>query len=129
MLHDYYKNCLRRLMNLPLDTPEPVIYFLAGSLPLVAILHLRSLSLFNMICHLQDNLLNKLAKLTLLTVKPKDRSWFTSIRNICCQYGLPHPLQLLENPLPTEKFKSLCKGTVHENWHSYLPQAVPSILL
>ena len=120
MLHDYYKNCLRRLMNLPLDTPEPVIYFLAGSLPLVAILHLRSLSLFNMICHLQDNLLNKLAKLTLLTAKPKDRSWFTLIRDIYCQYGLPHPLQLLENPLPTEKFKSLCKGKVHEYWHSYL---------
>ena len=107
-------------MKLPADAAEEAIFFLAGSLPLAGLLHLRCLSLFNMICHLKDNVLNKIAKLTLLMAQPSNKSWFTTVRDICCQYGIQHPLQLLECPMPSIKFKALCKEKVHEYWHRKL---------
>ena len=52
MMDSHYKNMLSRLMKLHDRTPNSAVYFLAGSLPGLALLHLRQLSLFNMICHL-----------------------------------------------------------------------------
>ena len=61
LITSHYKNTLRRLMKLHERTPDSVVYFLAGSLPASAFLHLRQLSRFMMICHLKDNILNTLA--------------------------------------------------------------------
>ena len=107
-------------MKLHDRTPDPVIFFLAGSLPSTALLHLRKLSLYNMICHLDGNILQVLAKEALVESKPSARSWFHDIRNLCIQYELPHPLQLLEKPFPKNKFKKLCKNKVMEYWHQKL---------
>ena len=71
-----HKNNLQRLMKLHEKTPDCVIYFLAGSLPCAAILHLRQLSLFRMICHLKDDILNSLAIKLLVHAKPGAHSWF-----------------------------------------------------
>ena len=43
-LHHHYKVRLERLQKLHQATPEPVVYFLGGSLPLTALLHLCQLS-------------------------------------------------------------------------------------
>ena len=42
-------------------TPEPVVFFQAGKLPGEAMLHLKQLTLFGMICQLVGNILNNLA--------------------------------------------------------------------
>jgi hypothetical protein len=55
-----YKNTLQRLMKLHDRTPDCAVYFLAGSLPATALLHLRQLSLLNMISHLEGNTLKSL---------------------------------------------------------------------
>ena len=44
-LEAHYKSTLIRLMKLRNKTPYPAVYFLAGSLPLEGMLHLRQLSL------------------------------------------------------------------------------------
>ena len=132
VIHLYFKNVLRRLMKLPIDVPEEAIYFLAGSLPFKAILHLRCLSLFGMICHLPENILFKIAEASLLTAAPSHRSWFTMLRNLCSQYGLPHPLQLLHSPMPPKTFKSLSRSKVHDYWHvalSHTCNTLPSLQL
>jgi len=46
ILDKYYKVHLQRLLRLHQATPTPVVFFLAGCLPLQAQLHLRIISLF-----------------------------------------------------------------------------------
>ena len=129
MIDTCYKNTLTHLMKLHDRTPDSAVFFLAGSLPGSALLHLRQLSVFSMICNLDDNILKSLAKDNLTQAKASAKSWIQDIRDLTIQYQLPHPLILLENPLPRVKFKQLCKMKVHEYWHSKLSQdaTLPSL--
>ena len=120
IIYECHKNSLMRLMKLHDRTPDSVVFFLAGSLPITALLHLRQLSLFNMICHLQGNILNILVKDLLIASKPSSRSWCYGLQGLCIQYELPHPLHMIENPIPKENFKKLCKQKVLEYWHKKL---------
>ena len=120
ILNQHYKTKLQQLQKLYDKTPEPVIYFLAGSLPAEAILHLRQLSLFSMITRLPNNILNKIAKYILTTSKDNNKSWFVSIAKLCFMYGLPHPLTLLEKPLSKSSSKSMNKMKVLDYWQSKL---------
>ena len=58
IVNQHYKENLRRLQRLLPQTPQPVIYFLAGSPPGSAFLHLRQLSLFGMITRLKNSTIN-----------------------------------------------------------------------
>ena len=129
ILSDHFKKILRLIMKLPDRTPEPVIFFLAGTLPLPAHLHLRKLSLFGMICRLKGNVLHSIGRIMLTDCKPAAKSWFQDIRNICVQYALPHPLDLLNNPPPKLHFKKLCKEQVHLYWREKLTSMsdIPSL--
>ena len=114
----HYKLKLQQLQKLHDKTPEPVVHFLAGSLPAEATLHIKKLSLFNMITRLPENILNKIARYILTIAKDNDKSWFSSISLLCLKYDLPHPLYLLDNPLPKEMAKSLVKKKVQDFWQS-----------
>ena len=108
-ISQHHKKKLLLIQKLPTGTPDPVVYFLSGSLPGRAILHLRQLSNFGMITHLSDNPIYKIAMRMLTTAKPSSSSWFLQIRDLCLQYSLPHPLVLLKNPIPKAKYKTLIK--------------------
>ena len=116
----HYRSTIQNLQRLHQNTPRGVIYFLAGSLPGEAILHKKQLSLFSMICHLPSDPLAKHAAFTLSELSPSCKSWFFQIRDICMQYGLPSPLQLLQNPVPKERFKNMVKLKFQNYWHSLL---------
>ena len=73
-----------------------------------------------MICRLPDNILNKIARETLIICKESDKSWFAQIRSHCYLYGLPHPLSLLSQPLPKEQYKKLVKLNVAQYWQNKL---------
>ena len=111
-------------MKLHKKTPACAVYFLAGTLPVTALLHLRQLSLFGMVSRLEQNPLKTLALETLIEAKPSNKSWFQSVRDLCVMYCLPHPIHLLEYPLRKEKFRDLCKQKVHQYWHQKLSQEV-----
>ena len=116
----HYKETLRSLQRLFACTPRPVTYFLAGSLPGSALLHLRQLSLFGMICRLPGSILNKHARNILSSATPSFKSWFSEIRDLCLLYNLPHPLNLLTSPPPKEPFKKLIKSHVTDYWEQTL---------
>ena len=116
----HHKKKLLLIQKLPTGTPDPVVYFLSGSLPGRAILHLRQLSNFGMITHLSDNPIYKIAMRMLTTAKPSSSSWFLQIRDLCLQYSLPHPLVLLKNPIPKAKYKTLIKKAVQCYWQERL---------
>ena len=68
-----------------------------------------------MICRLPNNILNKVAR-DLLLSKGSQKSWFGQIENICHQYALPHPLELLDKTPEKEVFKTLVKRNVADYW-------------
>ena len=101
-------------------TPRSVIYFLAGSLPATALLHLRQLSLFGMITRLEHDVLNIHANNIFSYQTISKSSWFHQIRRYCLLYSLPHPSELLHVPLQKSDFKRLIKKKVISYWEIQL---------
>lgn len=121
ILDKHFTTTLQNLQHLHSKTPHAAVHLLAGSLPFKALLAMRQLSLFSMICHLHDNPLNLHAK-HVLTFSPQSaKSWFFQVRDLCIKYSLPHPLELLTKPVPRDKFKKLVKLKITEFWqYQYL---------
>ena len=111
---------LRCLMKLPDKCPDSVIYFLAGSLPLLAHIHKKQLNIFGMITRLPQNILFKLAEEILSAEPDTTKSWFIYIRHLCTLYNLPSPLQLLSKPLSNAVFKSQITKQVLDHWQEDL---------
>ena len=126
ILEKHYKNMLRCLMKLPDKCPDPVIYFLAGSFPLIAHIHKKQLNLFGMITRLPGSILHNLASKILMSEPDNSKSWFIGIRHLCSSYNLPSPLHLLAQPPSKAAFKSLVKLKVVDSWQQTLRQEASS---
>jgi hypothetical protein len=120
VIDTHYKCTVQNLLRLHQNTPRAVVFFLAGCLPGEAVLHCRQLGLFSMVCHLPGDPLNRHARYILTCAPPSAKSWFQQIRDLCSQYGLPTPLQQLDNPLPKEAFKSFVKKNIVDYWQTLL---------
>ena len=117
VVQHHHKVTIERLQRLLPSTPECVVYFLGGSLPLSGILHLRMFSLLGMIARLgRDHILNKHGMEILLSSSPEctSKSWFLSLRPLAHKYDLPDPLLILQSPPSHYHWKSLCKSRVIE---------------
>ena len=111
MLGQHYKVHLERLLRLHQATPAPVVFMLAGCLPLPAQLHLRMFSLFGQLCRLRDgnNILAIRAREIFSSALVSSKSWFWKLRQICLQVGVPHPLEWLSSRPSKLQVKSLCE--------------------
>ena len=114
-----HKRTLQNIIKLSTNSPSSLVHFVAGSLPGSAILHLRQLSLFGMVCRLPTDPLHHHAVHVLLT-SSSPTSWFSQVRGLLQQYKLPHPLLLLHNPPAKEAFKNLVKSKVLDYWETKL---------
>ena len=110
-----HKKTLQNITKLSSNSPSSLVHFIAGSLPGSAILHLRQLALFGMVCRLPQYPLHQQAVHVLLT-SSSPTSWFVQVRNLLLLYHLLHPLLLLQNPLSKESFKKLVKSKVLDYW-------------
>ena len=121
VLHHHYKLTLERLQKLHKSSPECVVYFLGGSLPLTALLHLLQLSLLGMIARLGANhILHKHGSFVLSATNPPSSSWFAHIRSTCKLYSIDDPLHILTNPPAKTTFKFRCKSLVVDFWEKKL---------
>ena len=127
MIDHHVKETLERLMRLHPRTPQCVVAFLSGCLPGTAQFHQRMFSLFAMICDLKDNVLHKHAMQVLVEGKPSSKSWFIFIRDLCLQYGLPHPLTLLQSLLSKEQLKTVFKKQILNYWEIKLRTEASSL--
>ena len=114
-----YKRKLQNIIKLPLSSPASLVYFISGSLPATAILHLRQLTLFSMVCRLPGDPLHIYAEYVLST-SASPASWFLQIRDLHLKYHLPHPLQLLQFPPDKAFFKRFVKSKVLDYWECKL---------
>ena len=120
MIDHHFMETIRQLLRLHKNTPRCAVFFLAGTLPGIALLHLRQLSLFNMICRLPDNVLHKHALNWFTSVVNFKGSWLQQIRDICLMYNLPHPSVLLKSTMDKNAFKKLSKKHVISYWEQVL---------
>ena len=99
LIGQHYKVHVQRLLRLHQATPAPVVFLLAGCLPLPAQLHIRMFSLFGQLCRLRggDNVLAVRARSIFSGASANTRSGFWRIRQLCLQYCLPHPLDWLDS--------------------------------
>ena len=116
MIDKHYHSTLQNLMRLHNKTPHCVTFFLAGSLPGIALVHLRILSNFGMITRNPNSILYRLGLEIYAYGKLPPKSWFAQVRNICHLYQLPHPILLMQQPLSKLSFKALVKKTVVQYW-------------
>ena len=119
-IEQHHKDTIANIQRLFSRTPRAVTFFLAGSLPASALLHLRQLKLFGMISRLPNNVLHKHASNVFKFVTTTRKSWFTQIRQLCLCYGLPHPSCILLSPPTKEQFKKLIKSHVIDYWETTL---------
>ena len=127
IIDGHFLNTLQRLLRLHRRTPRSITYFLAGSLPARALLHQRQLTLFTMICHLEDDPLHYHAEYALVHLGARSKSWFMQIRNLCVQYDLPHPLQQLKFPTSKARMKRLVKERILDYWQHNLAAEASSL--
>ena len=116
----HVKETVQKLLKLHANTPNPVVFFLAGVLHGEATLHLKQLTIFGMITRLPVNILHRIAKQMLICSPQSETTWFAQIRDLCYKYDLPHPLKLLHQPPKQETFKSLIKAKVTDFWQQKL---------
>ena len=133
LISHHYKIHIQRLLKLHQATPAPVVFFIAGCLPLPARLHLRIFSLFGQICRLGggDNILAKHAANIFSSASGSSKSWFWNVRQLCLQYDLPHPATWLVTKPAKQLVKISTKLVVHQYWLSKLrseADLLPSLL-
>ena len=105
---------VERLQKLRVRTPHCVVMFLGGHLPGKAMLDIKLLTVFGMVCRLPDAFNTKIGRYQLTSAKSSSGSWFLQIRDLCLKYSLPSALSLLQYPLTKPKYKSLEKAKVIE---------------
>ena len=120
IIQQHHKKILERIQKLHPSTPDPVVFFLSGTLPAPAIIHLRQLTLFGMITRLQGSVLHEHAVRVLTVSKPSSMSWVLQLRELCLQYQLPHPIILLKQPMSKLAFKTLVRNHVQSFWQEKL---------
>ena len=118
VIHRHHRVTLCRLQKLPSTTSDCVVFFMAGSLPATALLHLRQLGLLGMLARLgSSSILQQIGRQVLLSNrKVKGKSWFLQVRSASLQYDLPDPLMILQSPPTKESWKRTCKARVISWW-------------
>ena len=123
ILDHHHKEKLEHLQKLYPKTPAPVVFFLAGTLPASAVLHLRQLSLLGMIARLGPSSILHHHGCQILSDPPASQlpsrqSWFLQVRALCQEYALPDPLYVFANPPPKAEWKKVTKHAVIKLWSS-----------
>ena len=73
-IEQHHKETLRCLLRLHARTPRSVVYFLSGSLPGTALVHLRHMPIFGMITRLPNSILNLHARIFFSSVTASKNS-------------------------------------------------------
>ena len=127
IIDHHYQQTIQNLQKLHDKTPRSLVLLMAGSLPGEAILHIKQLTLFSMICHLPSDPLHLHGKYVLLSSPPSARSWFQQILTLCMKYCLSHPHYLLTNTMPKNVFKRKVKSAVIKYWEDTLRHEAASL--
>ena len=121
-LEIFLKKILKQLLSLPITTPDAAVYILTGILPVEALIHKKTLAHFGAITRLPKTSKERNMATRQLQMKPrKSQSWSIELRKITEKYDLPDPLEILDNPPSSYRWKILpllVRNKVNQYWGS-----------
>ena len=120
LIDQHLKKTYQQLQKLMDKTPACVVYFLGGTLPGTAKLHLKLMSLFGMITRSPGSVLHSHALEIFTSAKSSSNSWFQQVREVFALYQLPCPHRLLLFPPTSLSYKKLFKSKVIDFWEARL---------
>ena len=125
-METYFKGSLKKILCLPVDTPDPFVYLISGSLPISAHIHLRQLSLIIQLNQLGPSHTSFIhATLTLTSVPiPKWSRWH-HVSSMYAKYDIP-PLEILTSKMSKNQLKTLFKMKISSYWLNYHCSLCPS---
>ena len=116
-LEKFYKKDLKPLLSIPVTTADPAMYTISGTVPLEATIYKRALTLFGNICWLSVASFEKKDANRQLHIKGhKSNSWCVAVKELCLNYGLSHPLEILEDPLSKDAWSRIGSKQVNNYW-------------
>ena len=87
------------ILSLPVNTADPAVYVLSGTITVEATIHKRALTFFGNICRLPETTIEHRLAVRQLSVKLfTSQSWFIAVKEIFIKYNLPDPYDLLRDP-------------------------------
>ena len=116
-INQYQRRVLKSIMHLPERTANPGIYILSGQLPIEADIDKKYLTQLMNIFR-SEGVEKELAWRQLSVKDVKSKSWFIYVSNILRKYNLPSIYDLLENPVPKQKWRGIVKSEVTKYWKS-----------
>ena len=123
-METFQRKVLRGILGFSSRSPIPGIHFLLGELPIAGQIHRDCLSLFWSLWSNPNTLVHKVVKYILMHAPDNSRTWSLHIRHITRLYGLPDPLQLLQNPAPTKNsWKTSCDTLIFSYYEKKLRQS------
>ena len=123
MLDKFYKKFLKMILSLPLNTADPLVYVLSGTIPVEAIIHRRALTFFRNICRLPETTIEHRLAVRQLSVKSfTSHSWFIAVKEIFIKYNLPDPYDLLRDPPTKFHWGRIVNKHVNSHWESSIKE-------
>lgn len=120
-LEIFQRKVLRGILGFSSRSPIPGIHFLLGELPIAGQIHRDCLALFWSIWRNPNTLVHKVVKYALIHAPDNSRTWSSHLRHITRLYGLPDPLQLLQNSPPSrESWKNSCNTVIYVHYEKKL---------
>ena len=119
MVSQHQKLVLQNLLKLHSRTSHEAVYFLSGSLPATALIHIQMFGLLGMISRLgSKSILYSLAIYSIHhQVTP---SWFWYVHELAILYQLPSVISILISAPPKLPYKRLVKEQVIKHWRTNL---------
>ena len=110
---NFHHKVLRGILKLSPVSPIAPLYFLLGELPVLASIHLDTLTLFWGIWANPQTKIHEIVKYLLLISNKPSLTWAAHVRLLCQLYGLPDPLTLITSrPWPKDSWKMATKTAV-----------------
>ena len=123
MLDKFYKKFLKMILSLPVNTADPAVYVLSGTIPVEAIIHKRALTFFGYICRLPETTIEHRLAVRQLSVKSfTSHSWFIAVKEIFIKYNLPDPYDLLRDPPTKFHWRRIVNKHVNSHWESSIKE-------
>ena len=117
-----YRKVLKNMMSMPECVSTPLVYLTIGILPATAQRDLEIMGLLGQLalCNGDDQNVRNIIKHNLAFFDEKFAGWSGLARQTARKYGLPDPLQYIEHPWRSDRWRSHCRTVIGEHWDEVL---------
>ena len=119
-METFYRESLRRIQSLPQTTANAACYLLIGAIPVEAIIHIKTLTLFGNIMRDEKSLEYEVMEYQLATKDSSSHSWAIHIQKLLYKYDLPRASDLMYVMKSKQMWKQEVKSKVIKYWMEQL---------